>query len=334
VPLGAIQVVRAAPGSSDSVFRERVSVIIPCYRQAHFLGDALTSVAAQSVAATEVIVVDDGSPDNAAEVARRYAGVRTIIQRNAGLAGARNTGLLHSTGDYLVFLDSDDRLLPGALEAGLRSLTRRPECGFTYGRWRLIGSDGSPLPAEEQSLPEDCHYRALLHMCFIWTPAAVMYRRSAIAAAGGFNTAVNASADYDLYLRMTRTTPVHGHGNVVAEYRRHGANMTLNPAVILSSELAVLRAQWPYVRHDAELREAWRAGVCRARAHHGTRLISAVRSLASMGEWRPMVKGSLRLLRQHPRGLLPLTQPLVHATRSCNGRRRIGGGSSSAPWEQ
>src|ERR671914_179204 len=97
-----------------------VSVVIPCYNQAHFLGEAIESVLAQNYPHFEVVVIDDGSTDNTSEVASRYPGVRCIRQENQGLAGARNTGIRHSSGSYLVFLDSDDRLLPDALDTDLK----------------------------------------------------------------------------------------------------------------------------------------------------------------------------------------------------------------------
>lgn len=122
-----------------------VSVIIPCYNQARFLGEAIESVLKQSYPHFEVVVVDDGSTDNTSEVASRYPGVRCIRQKNLGLAGARNTGIRRSRGSYLVFLDSDDRLLPSALEVGLKHLKAHPECAFVSGHWMLIGFDGAPL---------------------------------------------------------------------------------------------------------------------------------------------------------------------------------------------
>src|ERR687897_2148299 len=73
-----------------------VSVVIPCYNQAHFLGEAIESVLAQDYPHFEIVVVDDGSTDNTSEVASGYAGVRGIRQENRGLAEARNTGIRHS----------------------------------------------------------------------------------------------------------------------------------------------------------------------------------------------------------------------------------------------
>src|SRR6266513_5232454 len=96
-----------------------VSVIIPCYNQAHFLHEAIESVLAQTYSNREIIVVDDGSTDNTATVARCHSPPRYIYQENAGPSAARNTGFEQSRGEYLVFLDADDRLLPEALEIGV-----------------------------------------------------------------------------------------------------------------------------------------------------------------------------------------------------------------------
>src|SRR5215207_9860716 len=115
-----------------------VSVVIPCYNQAHFLGEAIESVLDQSYPNFEIIVVDDGSPDDTSEVAGRYPEVRLVRQENRGLAGARNAGLSYSEGEYVVFLDADDRLLPEALEAGLKCLKAHSECAFASGRYRFI----------------------------------------------------------------------------------------------------------------------------------------------------------------------------------------------------
>lgn len=284
--------------------RARVSVVIPCYNQAHFLGEALASVAAQSEAPSEVIVVDDGSRDNTSEVAGRYPGVQCVRQANAGLAEARNAGLRRATGDYVVFLDADDRLLPSALQVGLTALLTRPGHAFTFGGWRLIGADGSVLPSTPPAPVQADQYRALLGMCFISTPAAVMYLRTAVEVAGGFDPEVSASADYDLYLRLSRRWPVHCHAEIVAEYRRHGANMTLDRGRMLASELAVLHRQWSRVRQDPELVQAYREGLHRARGYHGGRLAREVTASAAAGSWTPAVRGALRLLRHHPGALV------------------------------
>src|SRR5215212_207946 len=118
-----------------------VSVVIPCYNQAHFLGEAIESVLAQNHLRFEIVVVDDGSTDDTAEVAACYPGVRCVRQDNRGLSAARNNGLRHSEGEYVVFLDADDRLLPEALETGLKCFEAHPECAYVYGHFRVIARD-------------------------------------------------------------------------------------------------------------------------------------------------------------------------------------------------
>ena len=85
----------------------RVSVVIPCYAQAHFLPGALESVLAQEGASVEAVVVDDGSPDDVRAAAARYPGVRYVHQRNQGLSAARNTGLRESSGDFVTWADDN-----------------------------------------------------------------------------------------------------------------------------------------------------------------------------------------------------------------------------------
>src|SRR5437867_2391143 len=93
-----------------------VSVVIPCYNNAPFLRDAIQSVLSQTYERTEFIVVDDGSSDDTSDVASSDPGIRLIRQQNQGVSAARNAGLRQSRGDYVVFLDADDRLLPGAVD--------------------------------------------------------------------------------------------------------------------------------------------------------------------------------------------------------------------------
>jgi hypothetical protein len=250
---------------------EAVSVVIPCFKQAHFLAEAIESVLAQSHPRIELIVVDDGSPDNVGEVAARYPGVRCVRRANGGLAAARNTGLERAEGEFVLFLDADDRLLAKAVERGIEELRAEPVAQMAAGTWRLIGEGGEPVPADPPRQPGEA-YPALLESCFISTPAAVLYRRELFQKIGGFDASVSASADYDLYLRAADRFPVRLHDHLVAEYRRHGANMTRDPELILGAEVAVLERQRPLVEGRPELLEALERGLARSRAYHGERI--------------------------------------------------------------
>jgi glycosyltransferase involved in cell wall biosynthesis len=142
---GRIENSEVVQHSSRELQEERhanlVSVVIPCYNQAYFLGEAIESVLSQSYRQFEVVVVDDGSTDNTSEVASRYA--RAGVRLNPSVA--RNRGLGVAKGKYVVFLDSDDKLLPQALEVGVRELKARPACAFVVGHQRLIRADASSL---------------------------------------------------------------------------------------------------------------------------------------------------------------------------------------------
>jgi len=263
-----------------------VSVIIPCYKQAHFLGDAIKSVLAQSHPAFEIVVIDDGSPDNTAEVAGQYPGVRYIRQSNQGLSGARNTGIRESRGQFLVFLDADDRLLPDALQDDLACFRDHPQCAFVSGHHRYINGDGSVRNEYPPEPVDDEPYVALLKRNYIGMHATVMYTRAVFDAVGGFDTALKSCEDYDLYLRIARRFPVYRHHHLVAEYRWHGANMTNNAARMLGSALRVLRSQWVHVREKPQYVRACILGVRFWRGYFGRRLLSALGTIIAAQQWR------------------------------------------------
>src|SRR3954454_21989799 len=115
-----------------------VSVVIPCFNQRAYVADAIESVLGQTYDNIEVVVVDDGSDDGSAGVIRNYRDVRYVRQGNAGLARARNAGLEASTGEFVIFLDADDWLLPRAVELGAQALTDRPDCMFAAGHYVYV----------------------------------------------------------------------------------------------------------------------------------------------------------------------------------------------------
>src|SRR6266849_1371894 len=117
-----------------------VSVVVVCYNQAKYLGEAIESALAQRYQPVEILVVDDGSTDATAKVAATFPRVHYVHQSNRGLAAARNTGLRHSTGEYVVFLDADDKLLPAAVREGMDCFGEFPESAFVSGAYRNVFS--------------------------------------------------------------------------------------------------------------------------------------------------------------------------------------------------
>ena len=212
-----------------------VSIVIPCYNQARYLGEAIESALGQTHSPVEVIVVDDGSSDETARVARSHSSVQYLRQRNSGAPRARNAGLAASRGEFVLFLDADDRLLPEAVARGAAALAANPDWAFATGHVRLIANDGAVEGAPPQAHAGGDQFLALLRSNYIWSPGAVLYRRSVLESGGAFEPSARASADYELNIRVARQHPVGCHHAVVLEYpaarREHERRHRRNAAV-------------------------------------------------------------------------------------------------------
>jgi SAM-dependent methyltransferase len=203
-----------------------VAVAIATYNHAHYLADALDSLARQTVAAEEVIVVDDGSTDDPGAVVARYPGVRLVRQENQGLSAARNTALRLATARYILFLDADDVLTPRAIEAGLACFRAHPGAGFVYGAHRRVDGALQPLGRPRYAAIGPDPHLDFLTGNRVGMHATVLYDRVRLLAEGGFDTDLRRCEDYDMYLRMSRSHGVASHGETVALYRIHGSNMS------------------------------------------------------------------------------------------------------------
>lgn len=282
-----------------------VSVIIPCFNHGRFLAEALTSVGAPSVR-TEIIVVDDGSTDSTADVLATFEStneLRCVQQPHAGLAAARNRGLRESRGKYVVFLDADDRLAPGAVDIGAAKLDEHPECAFVFGRCKMMDVDGTLLVTPGQPRIVRDHYRELLRRNYIWMPAMVMFRRDPLERVRGFSHDVDAAADYEMYLHLARHYPVHDHAQVVAHYRKHETNMSGNAARMLRETLAVLRSQRPFLEGDQASLVAYEEGWRTWQNFYGEHLATEIRTAVRNYRWLEAGSKAAVLAMYHPRGL-------------------------------
>jgi glycosyltransferase involved in cell wall biosynthesis len=247
----------------------------------------------------EIVVVDDGATDSTFEVASAYAEVQCLRQAKHGVSSARNAGLRMSRGAYVVFLDADDRLLPGALQAGAAVLDAQPPVAFTVGRHRRITADGAPMPVLQRPRVDGDHYVSLVRRCWIAMPATVMYRRSALEEVGGFNVRLPCAEDYDLYLRLARRFPIVDHYAEVAEYRQHPGTISRNAARMLAATLAVLEPHRPGLGAPASHREAWRE---RGNAvWYYDRLLEAAREGLVRRQWPEAARAMLVFARHLPR---------------------------------
>jgi glycosyltransferase involved in cell wall biosynthesis len=287
--------------------RDLVSVVIPCFNQARFLPHAIESILAQTYSPIEIVVVDDGSPDDTAAVAKSYPSVRLVSTTNQGLPTARNNGFAAATGSLVVFLDADDRLLPDAVARGVAFFDDHPECGMVLGRHVRVLPDGSPKEDAEQPLLRGDGYEALLRGEVVGCTATALFRREAVEAVAGFSVdpLIAAAEDYDFYLRVARRYPIAQHDAVVAEMLYHEGSMHRDFALMLRSSVRVLRRQRPHARASASYRNAYRAGLWKWRTTYGVRLarrtFTNLRSPSTIGAG---LRDLTILLRFYPGALL------------------------------
>jgi glycosyltransferase involved in cell wall biosynthesis len=273
-----------------------VSVVIPCYNSARYLGEAIESVLQQTYPRIEIILVDDGSTDETAQIARPYP-VHYIYQKNRGISAARNTGIAHTQGKYVLFLDHDDRLLPMGVETGVKLLEEHPECAVAVGEHRYIGADGRQIGYSNKRAAGRDHYRMLLKHNFIETPCSALHRRSGLALAGVFDESVQGAEDHELYLRTARQSTWIAHEAPVAEYRLHDSNTSRDAEQMLLVSYRVLEMELPYLQGDPEKLRLHHRGVKFLQRHYGRRL---TRELISYGSVRtPEYRRKLERLRRH-----------------------------------
>ena len=180
----------------------KVSIIIPLYNQPRYVGMAIDSVLAQTYTNWELIVVDDGSTDDSAEIAQSYSDprIKCVYQPNAGLPAARNTGIRHATGEYLAFLDSDDYIGPEKLAIQVPHLAQNPDVGLSYLSRIEVDSDNNLLWLSQA--PSELTLTHLLTGFPVMTNDLLM-RRNWAEKIGYFDESFRMHAeDRDFYVRL------------------------------------------------------------------------------------------------------------------------------------
>jgi glycosyltransferase involved in cell wall biosynthesis len=277
------------------------SIIIPCADQAQFLGSAISSALEASARPVEVLVVDHGSSDEAAAVVRAFPEVRYERTGRTGRARARNRGLEASQGEFIVFLDACDRLVPGALDVSLAALQSHPQCEFVSGRGQRMNDRGVPMPTRYEPVVQRDHYRELLRHNYITRSATVLFRRRAVERCGGFDPWLQEALNYGLYLRIARSHPVLDHGRVVAHYRYKRNFGTA--ARMLRETLDVHHAERVMLEGDSESIAASADGIRVCREYYGTRLVNEIRAHVHSHQWTAALVKSVVLGCYHPSAL-------------------------------
>jgi glycosyltransferase involved in cell wall biosynthesis len=273
-------------------------VVIPCYNSSRYLAESIESVLLQTCPRIEIIVVDDGSTDETEQIARSYP-VQYIYQANRGISGARNTGILHCQGEYVLFLDHDDRLLPRAVEIGVRLLEEHPEYAVAVGEHWYIGADGRAIGYSNKRAVGRDHYLMLLEHNFVETPCSALHRRSGIALTGGFDESLKGAEDLEFYLRSARQSTWVAHDLPVSEYRLHDSSMSRDAERMLEVSYRVLEMELPYLQGDAKKLRSHRRGVKFVQRQYGRRLTRELLGCASLVS--PENRRKLKLLGRHYR---------------------------------
>lgn len=220
-----------------------VSVVIPAFNSERFLGEALASVSAQTYAPVETIVVDDGSSDGTAEIARTHPGVTLLEQENSGPSAARNRGFDASRGEFIAFHDSDDVMTPDKLAVQVGHMLANPSIGCVLVEQELLVEEGAELPFWAEgtkvktmmpSRPPELEDEPLVH------PMTMVVRRETFERVGGFDESMRAAEDLDWMLRAAEEgIEITRLSGVLLRRRVHAASLTQNAA---ASRAGIFRA--------------------------------------------------------------------------------------------
>jgi glycosyltransferase involved in cell wall biosynthesis len=221
-----------------------VGVIIPAFNAAKYLPAALESVFSQTFDDWQILLVDDGSTDNTAEVMipflnRFGSRIKYIKQNNRGLPAARNTAIRESTTEFLALLDADDVWLPCRLAESLKVLTERPQAGLAYGLITQIDSEGQ-LGGTFEGNPRNAegHIAPSIYMRKVELPCpTITFRRRCIEEVGMFDETMRATEDRDLWLRIALRYEVAFVPKVIAYYRLSPGSMSADPERMLRAQL-------------------------------------------------------------------------------------------------
>ena len=185
-----------------------VSVIIPTYNRADYIGEAIESVLAQTYSPLEIIVIDDGSTDNTSEIVARYAPrVRYIRQENAERGAARNHGLRLANGEFIAFIDSDDVWLPHKIEKDIEVFSKNPKAGLVYSDIQIIESSGKLRRILKSAGYSGTVTEQILKRNFV-SVGAHLIKTHIIRDADGFREErkLSCSEDYETWVRLSTKT--------------------------------------------------------------------------------------------------------------------------------
>lgn len=305
-----------------------VSVVIPTYKHRDFVLESIASVQAQTFTDWELIVVNDGSPDDTHELLQPLAEagrIRYIRQENQGQSTARNRGLAEAAGVYLAFLDDDDIWPSDKLAWQVAELQQHPEYGIVAGTYRELGAGAEIFKPVDA--PKTIRHEEMFTGCPCISPGQYLVRRELLEQIGGFDPNLWGTDDYDLLLRASRQTTVYLDKRLALFYRVHAGNASQdglrmyrntlktyhkNLALVAPTERSRLRRRgydMLYQYYGVPLFWIWHKELRRGHVVQALRVIGAILGMCGLLAWyyprklgwvvRDIIPGKLRWGRSH-----------------------------------
>lgn len=285
--------------------RPNVSVIIPVYNREQFVGQTIDSVLNQTYRDYELIVVDDGSVDQTGRIVSSYGDrVHYIYQSHKGQASARNKGLTAAQGKNILFVDSDDVLLPSHLELLVSCLNSSGDIGVAYSGWECVNEDLSRVLGEFRATRHGQLLEDLLLKRFgLITTGAALIRRECFERAGCFDETLLRGDDADLWLRIARAGYAFGCvEQPLIQYRIHSGGLygNVDPGDVrdrftsltkffsddsLSEEIKALEARSFSILHYLTALRYYRSAKVELAKEHVLKAILTYPPLALNREW-------------------------------------------------
>jgi glycosyltransferase involved in cell wall biosynthesis len=237
--------------------------VIPTYRHRDFLLQSIESVHSQTFNDCEIIVVNDGSPDDTAAILQpmvKAGTIRYVEQPNQGQATARNRGLAMAKGQFVAFLDDDDLWPPDKLEWQVRLLDQNPQLSAVAGGLLFIDEKGGELDRFPLSAGA-VTFESLFDGNPFFSPGQTLIRTDRLRAIGGFDPSMSAADDYDVWFRLAKTGGIEAIDRVSLLYRQHPLNASKNAARMFYQTLGVIKKQLDEA--PAEVRKSARVRVHR-----------------------------------------------------------------------
>ncbi|RUT02706.1 hypothetical protein DSM106972_056260 [Dulcicalothrix desertica PCC 7102] len=226
---------------------KKVSIIIPVYNAEQYIATTVESVLLQTYKNIEVLIIDDGSPDQSIQICQQFndSRIQIIRQENQGVSAARNTGIKMAQGEFIAFLDADDLWLPQKLAIHVQHLSANPTLGMSFGRVEFMNFDGTPTGQYSNPCFKDLTSKKLYEENPAVTPSNAVIRRVALQQVGGFDLDLSGFADAELFLRVCcHGWQVEGIDKVLVLYRTNLGGM--------SSQLYRMEEEWSRVNSKVQ----------------------------------------------------------------------------------